>query len=385
MAISASTSSAFKFSRIRSTPPPTFSGLVRDEPRIVPPRGRMPRVTATSSGIVRFSSCPFQPSRNPRNSWPYVSLPFRTAARITALRPGQSPPPVSIPIRMRGAYIGFADVTFSIVATDGEAWGVAVASKFLGVGAAVPAAAVNVGAIATQSWANLAYRPDGLAMLRAGKSAQETLDALTSADEMREERQAGIVDAKGRAATFTGSGCNAWAGGVTGDGFAIQGNILVGPEVVEAMERAWRGTDATQPLTRRLLAALKAGDDAGGDKRGRQSAALLVVTEAGGYGGGSDVFADLRVDDHEQPVTELARLLDLHDIYFGKPDPATALALEGQLADEVRTRLANLGHAGDDLDKMLADWAGIENYEERLLPGKIDQIVLEQLRAKSNP
>src|SRR4051812_45493213 len=184
---------------------------------------------------------------------------------------------------MRGAYIGFADVTFSIVATDGEAWGVAVASKFLGVGAAVPAAAVNVGAIATQSWANLAYRPDGLAMLRAGKSAQETLDALTSADEMREERQAGIVDAKGRAATFTGSGCNAWAGGVTGDGFSIQGNILVGPEVVEAMERAWRGTDATQPLTRRLLAALKAGDDAGGDKRGRQSAALLVVTEAGGY------------------------------------------------------------------------------------------------------
>src|SRR3954452_14989940 len=390
MAISASTSSAFKFSRIRSTPPPTFSGLVRDEPRIVPPRGRMPRVTATSSGIVRFSSCPFQPSRNPRNSWPYVSLPFRTAARITALRPGQSPPPVSIPIRMPGAYIGSANVTFSIVATDGEAWGVAVASKFLGVGAAVPAAAVNVGAIATQSWANLAYRPDGLAMLRDGKSAQETLDALTAADEMREERQAGIVDAEGRAATFTGTGCNAWAGGVTGHvdghgGYAIQGNILVGPQVVEAMQQAWLATDRTQPLTRRLLAALKAGDDAGGDKRGRQSAALLVVTEAGGYGGGSDVFADLRVDDHEQPVTELARLLDLHDIYFGKPDPATALALEGQLADEVRTRLANLGHENDDLDKMLADWAGIENYEERLLPGKIDQIVLEQLRAKSNP
>jgi uncharacterized Ntn-hydrolase superfamily protein len=279
-------------------------------------------------------------------------------------------------------------VTFSIVATDGLAWGVAVASKFLGVGAAVPAAAVNVGAIATQSWANLAYRPDGLAMLRAGKSAQETLDALTAADELREERQAGIVDARGGAATFTGSGCNAWAGGVTGhvDGhgsYAIQGNILVGAEVVEAMERAWRDSDASTPLTRRLLAALTAGDDAGGDRRGRQSAALLVVTEAGGYGGGSDVFADLRVDDHDQPVRELARLLDLHDIYFGKPDRDTALPLEGPLADEVRDRLGRLGHNNDDLDKALADWAGIENYEERLLPGRIDPIVLEQLRAKS--
>jgi uncharacterized Ntn-hydrolase superfamily protein len=274
-------------------------------------------------------------------------------------------------------------VTFSIVATDGEAWGVAVASKFLGVGTAVPAAAVNVGAIATQSWANLAYRPDGLAMLRDGKSAQETLHALTAADEMRSERQAGIVDGQGRAATYTGTGCHAWAGGVTGDGYAIQGNILVGPEVVERMERAWRDSDPSQPLARRLLAALTAGDNAGGDRRGRQSAALLVVTEAGGYGGGSDVFADLRVDDHQQPVTELARLLDLHDIYFGKPDPATALPLDGDLADEVRSRLSSLGHEDDDLDTALADWAGIENYEERLLPGKIDPIVLEQLRAKT--
>ena len=279
-------------------------------------------------------------------------------------------------------------MTFSIVATDGKAWGVAVASKFLGVGAAVPAAAVNVGAIATQSWANLAYRPDGLAMLREGKSAQETLDALTKADDMRDERQAGIVDGLGRAATFTGSGCNAWAGGVTGDGYAIQGNILVGPEVVQAMEQAWGDSDPATPLARRLLAALTAGDEAGGDKRGRQSAALLVVTEAGGYGGGSDVFADLRVDDHQQPVTELARLLGLHDVYFGKPDPATSLPLDGDLADEVRTRLASLGHSSDDLgsaglDRTLADWAGIENYEERLLPGKIDPIVLEQLRAKT--
>ncbi|MBV9369355.1 MAG: DUF1028 domain-containing protein [Frankiales bacterium] len=272
-------------------------------------------------------------------------------------------------------------MTFSIVATDGTAWGVAVASKFLGVGTAVPAAAAGVGAIATQSWANLAYRPDGLALLRAGKSAQETLDALTSADEQRAERQAGIVDAQGRAATYTGSGCNPWAGGVTGDSYAVQGNILVGPEVVDAMEKAWLASPPDAPLTRRLLAALKAGDDAGGDRRGRQSAALLVVTPEGGYGGGSDVFADLRVDDHAQPVTELARLLDLHDIYFGKPDPATLLPLDGAVADEVRDRLAALGHTDADLDKALADWAGIENYEERLVPGQIDPIVLDKLRA----
>jgi len=279
-------------------------------------------------------------------------------------------------------------VTFSIVATDGTAWDVAVASKFLGVGAAVPAAAAGVGAIATQSWANLAYRPEGLALLRAGHTAEETVDRLTQADELRAERQVGVVDGKGGAATYTGTGCHAWAGGLTGSGpgdsaYAIQGNILVGPQVIEAMEKAWLDSDATVPLTRRLLAALQAGDDAGGDRRGRQSAALLVVTEAGGYGGGSDVFADLRVDDHEQPVAELARLLDLHDIYFGKADPATALPLRGDLEQEVRARLARLGHTAASLDTALADWAGIENYEERLLPGHIDPLVLTQLRAKT--
>ena len=279
-------------------------------------------------------------------------------------------------------------MTFSIVASDGTAWGVAVASKFLAVGAAVPAAAVGVGAIATQSYANLAYRPDGLRLLREGRSAQETLDRLTGADELREQRQAGIVDGHGRAATFTGSGCHAWAGGVTGsvDGhgaFAIQGNILTGSEVVGAMRAAWQETQAGQALARRLLAALTAGDAAGGDRRGRQSAALLVVTPDGGYGGGSDVLVDLRVDDHPQPVGELARLLDLHDIYFGKPDPDATLPLEGDLANEVRERLERLGHDVPDLDTALADWAGIENFEERMLPGRIDPLVLDQLRQKS--
>jgi uncharacterized Ntn-hydrolase superfamily protein len=279
-------------------------------------------------------------------------------------------------------------VTFSIVATDGTSWGVAVASKFLAVGAAVPAAAVGVGAIATQSYANLAYRPDGLRLLREGRTAQETLDRLTGADELREQRQAGIVDGHGGAATFTGSGCHAWAGGVTGSderhgAYAIQGNILTGPDVVETMSAAWRATEPGRPLGWRLLAALKAGDGAGGDRRGRQSAALLVVTPDGGYGGGSDVLVDLRIDDHPQPVGERARLLDLHDIYFGKPDADAALPLEGDLAEEVRDRLARLGHRADELDSALADWAGIENYEERMLAGRIDPLVLDQLRQKS--
>ncbi len=273
-------------------------------------------------------------------------------------------------------------MTFSIVArsADGTSFGVAVASKFLAVGAAVPAAAAGVGAIATQAYANLAYRPEGLAQLREGRSASLTLDTLLAADEKRETRQAGIVDAAGGAATFTGSECHPWAGGVTGEGFAIQGNILVGPAVVADMEQAWLGTDQAAPLARRLLAALAAGDDAGGDRRGRQGAALLVVTPEGGYGGGSDVLVDLRVDDHAAPVGELARLLDLHDLYFGKPDPDSLLDLTGDLGTDVRARLATLGFANDDLDAALADWAGVENYEERLVPGRIDPLVLAKLR-----
>jgi uncharacterized Ntn-hydrolase superfamily protein len=273
-------------------------------------------------------------------------------------------------------------MTFSIVArgADGTSFGVAVASKFLAVGAAVPAAEAGIGAIASQAYANLAYRSEGLAQLRAGRSAQLTLDTLVATDDKRESRQAGIVDAAGAAATFTGNECNPWAGGVTGDGYAIQGNILIGPEVVVAMEQAWLGSGPSGPLARRLLAGLTAGDDAGGDRRGRQSAALLVVSPEGGYGGGSDVLADLRVDDHAAPVVELARLLDLHDLYFGEPDPDTLLDLEGDLAAEVRALLARRGFADDDLDTALAAWAGIENYEELLVAGKIDPLVLAKLR-----
>lgn len=266
-------------------------------------------------------------------------------------------------------------MTFSIVGRDGHALGVAVASKFLAVGAAVPAAEADVGAVATQSYANLAYRPDGLAMLRDGRSAQETLDALTAADEGREQRQAGVVDATGRSATYTGSACHDWAGGRTGEGYAVQGNILVGPEVVEAMERAWLSSSGELPD--RLLAALAAGDDAGGDRRGRQSAALLVVRKNSGYGGQSDVEVDLRADEHPAPVGELRRMLELHRLYFGKPDPSTLLPLDGELADEVARRLRALGFA------TLDDWAGVENYEERMVDGSIDPLVLAKLREAS--
>lgn len=264
-------------------------------------------------------------------------------------------------------------MTFSIVArsADGSQWGVAVASKFLAVGAAVPAAAYGVGAIATQSFANLAYRPEGLRRLAEGGTAQQVLDALTAADDLRDQRQAGIVDRDGNAATFTGSACNGWAGGRTGDGYAVQGNILTGPEVLDAMATAFETTGG--PLARRLLAALTAGDEAGGDRRGRQSSCLQVVSEGGGYGGGSDVLVDLRVDDHAAPLPELARLLGLYDLYFGKPE--SVLPLEGELAREVAAALATLGYPTLDA------WAGVENYEERMVAGGIDPVVLTQLRA----
>ncbi|SNT52569.1 Uncharacterized conserved protein, Ntn-hydrolase superfamily [Asanoa hainanensis] len=276
-------------------------------------------------------------------------------------------------------------MTFSIVArsADGHSHGIAVASKFLAVGAAVPAAEALTGAVATQSYANLAYRPQGLALLRTGVDAAGVVAGLTAADDGRAQRQVGVVGVAGDGATYTGADCHDWAGGVAGDGFAIQGNILVGPQVVEDMRTAWLASDPDAPLARRLLAALRAGDEAGGDKRGRQSAALLVVARGQGYGGTSDVVADLRVDDHTEPVPELARLLDMHELLFGKPDPATLLALDGALAAEVRGRLVAAGHEGASLDDALASWAGVENLEERIVPGKIDPLVLAHLRGAS--
>src|SRR3954471_21301104 len=269
-------------------------------------------------------------------------------------------------------------MTFSIVArsTDGESWGVAVASKFLAVGAVVPAAVAGVGAVATQADANVAYKGLALAHLDEGATASIALQRLIEEDEGRDERQVGIVDAEGGAATHTGHACLDWAGGVSGAGYAIQGNILAGEFVVTAMQDAFEATDHDEPLARRLLAALAAGDDAGGDRRGRQSAALLVVREGAGYAGGDDIAVDLRVDDHPDPVTELARLLDLNDLYLTASTPSEQVPITEELGSEIRRRVHELGH--DDLHA----WAGTENYEMRVDAGGawIDQQVLELLR-----
>ncbi len=274
-------------------------------------------------------------------------------------------------------------MTFSIVAraTDGPygepAWGVAVASKFLAVGNVVPAAVAGVGALATQADANVAWKGIGLSLLDEGATADVAVQRMIEEDDKRDHRQIGIVDVDGGAATYTGTACLDWAGGESGDGFAIQGNILAGPEVVEAMKGAWNGSEG-EPLARRLLAALTAGDEAGGDRRGRQSAALLVVREGAGYGGGDDVAVDLRVDDHDAPVTELARLLDLNDLYLTASTEEEKVEVTPALAAELQTLAEAAGHP-----TFLA-WVGTENYEMRVAEDGswIDVQVLEIIRAQ---
>jgi uncharacterized Ntn-hydrolase superfamily protein len=275
-------------------------------------------------------------------------------------------------------------MTFSIVARVGDAYGVAVASKFIAVGSVVPAVRLGVGAIATQAMAKVSYGADGLAMLAAGSSAPETVAKLTAADEGRDNRQLGVVGATSQS-TFTGPACLDWAGGVSGadanSGYVIQGNILVGEDVVVRMEQAWL-EDPSLPLVPRLMRALVAGDKAGGDKRGRQSAALYAVAPGAGYDH-SGVIADLRIDDHPDATHQLVALVDLHDLYFGSP--GTVLPLAGPLADEVRLHLTSLGRNQPDLEAALADWAGEANFEMRLTPDGIDSRVLEELRKAGRP
>jgi uncharacterized Ntn-hydrolase superfamily protein len=234
-------------------------------------------------------------------------------------------------------------MTFSIVARDPATGdlGVAVQSKFLAVGSCVPWARAGVGAVATQSLANVAYGPDGLALMARGATAAEALADLVRADALREQRQAGAVDAHGRAATHTGRSCFAWAGGRTGDGFAAQGNILAGAGVVDGLADTYLA--GGRPFPELLVACLAAADAAGGDRRGRQSAALLVVRENGGYGGGNDRWIDLRVDDHPDPIGELGRILDLSRLYMDRPDPADLLPLDEALGAEVRDLLRRVG------------------------------------------
>ena len=275
--------------------------------------------------------------------------------------------------------------TYSIVACDIEAgqWGVAVQSKFLAVGSVVPWAEPHIGAIATQSYANPRYGPDGLALLHEGRSADEVVEALISADEGRADRQVGVVDGSGRAATYTGDACHAWAGGRTGDCYAAQGNILVSAATVDALAVTFE-SNAHLELGQRLIECLAAAQAAGGDRRGQQSASLLVVEKDAGYAKLSNTVIDLRVDDHERPIAELRRLFSLHQELFGATPPEDWLDVDDPLAAELRDRLAKLGHDGD-LEHAFTEWAGAANLEERVDGvDRIDPIVLEALRSASS-
>src|SRR6187401_1199336 len=274
--------------------------------------------------------------------------------------------------------------TYSICACDLAAgqWGVATQAKFLAVGSVVPWAAPHVGAIATQSYANPRYGPEGLELLREGFSAEDVVELLTAADGERALRQLGIVDGEGRAATFTGDECHAWAGGRTGSGYAAQGNILVSGETVDALAETFEAT-AGSPLAERLVDCLDAAQAAGGDSRGQQSAALLVVERDGGYASLSDTLVDLRVDDHPEPLEELRRIYKLHDEIFGKTPRRLWLDVDDGLAGELRERLAKLGFEGELADTFTS-WTGKENLEDRV-DGieQIDPVVLEALRSRT--
>ena len=282
-------------------------------------------------------------------------------------------------------------MTFSIAAwdptSDPPEWGVAVASKFLAVGSAVPWVRAGAGAIATQALANLSYGPDGLEMLEGGASAREVVGTLTSRDADGVHRQLGVVDATGGADTFTGSECFDWAGGRVGDGYCCQGNILTGPDVVDRMGEAFES--AQGELAVRLLAALRAGDEAGGDRRGRQSSALYVAREGGGYGGGIDRSVDLRVEDHPGPVPELERLFHLHRLYFPRPEDLRFIPVDDALAEELRGALKAAGYPSgegsgyESIRNALFEYIGSENLEERWTEEPtIEAGILDHLRAR---
>ncbi|HRE48077.1 MAG TPA: DUF1028 domain-containing protein [Aggregatilineales bacterium] len=285
-------------------------------------------------------------------------------------------------------------MTFSIVAhsADEQMWGVAVASKFLAAAAVVNWARAGAGGIATQAFARVSFGPNGLDLLATGLSAEETLAKLLSTDKDAEHRQVGIVDQRGGAAAHTGSECFDYAGHYVGEGFTCQGNILAGRGVIEAMTHAYIASSGSLPD--RLYAALLAGDRAGGDKRGRQSAGILVVKAGGGYGGDNDRFFDLRVDDHTDPVPRLRELMDLRTLYFDKTPPENHLPIDAALATELQTILAAQGHYTGalhgqwDEPSREAFWAfvGVENLEERWTPDdhpeRLDPVVLNFIRTR---
>ncbi|MGN8843179.1 DUF1028 domain-containing protein [Niallia sp. HCP3S3_B10] len=275
-------------------------------------------------------------------------------------------------------------MTFSIVGYDPQEkeWGIAVQSKFLGVGAVVPWAKAGVGAVATQSYANTSFGPEGLRLMEEGKSAEEALHALLDKDPGREQRQVGFIDANGNAATFTGKECYNWAGGVTGPHFAAQGNILVDENTVKAMADTFQKREGN--LAERLLSALQAGQNAGGDSRGQQSAALLVVKDRGGYGGFNDRYIDLRVEDHEEPIKELTRIYQLQQLYFAPSKPENIIPIEGSTLEELTTHLKRLGYLNEtitEISEALTTYIHTENFEEReQKEGFIDSEVLEYMK-----
>lgn len=283
-------------------------------------------------------------------------------------------------------------MTFSIVAYDPVAreWGVATASKFLAVGAVVPWAQANAGAIATQSYANTSYGPDGLALLAQGLDAAAVLDRLLAEDAGRDQRQVGVVDRQGRAATFTGAGCHAWAGGLTGEGYAVQGNILVSGKTIEATAQGFER--ARGELADRLVAALAAGQRAGGDRRGRQSAAVLVVRERGGYAGFNDRYLDLRVDDNPQPIARLKELLELHHLFFGKVSAAALKPLTPAVVRDLQRiarqsrhyRGAITGRYDEATRRAVEELIGVENLEDRWPFGtnQYDPVSLRHLKKR---
>ena len=274
-------------------------------------------------------------------------------------------------------------MTYSIVAADpatGEI-GIAVQSKFLAVGSLVPWAAADAGAVATQALADVTIGPRGLALLRTGVPPADCVEALLAGDDLREQRQFGLVAPDGKAASFTGADCFDHASSIVGDGFAAQGNILAGRGVVEGLASGFL-TTAGQPLADRLLTALDRAQEAGGDRRGQESAALLVVRDGGGYGGNNDRMLDLRADDHATPIAELRRLLALHRLYFDRPDPATAIPIEGPLRDELHAVLVRRGFDPEaGFRDALFGYFGWENLEERWLDEqRLDPAVLAYIR-----
>lgn len=278
-------------------------------------------------------------------------------------------------------------MTYSIVGFDPKEkeWGVAVQSKFLGVGSVAPWAKAGVGAIATQSYANTTYGPKGLALLEKGDSAAMVIQKLIQDDPDYELRQIGVVDSQGRSASFTGKGCYDWAGGQTGLYFAAQGNILVDENTVKAMSEAFMNTTGT--LAERLLSALEKGQEAGGDSRGMQSAALYVVKEKGGYGGFNDRYIDLRVDDHKEPIQELERIYRLQQLYFSRPKPEKIVPIEGEVKSQLIAELSRLQYldqqqpSDEVLQEELTKYIHSENFEMReQAVGMLDLDILEYMK-----